>query len=131
MKKKNVYLNYLQNLGYTLFDYTELTQNTMDASSIIVNNTSFFVFFTIILVFTIIIIIMMLNKQLDYIFGIYIILIFSTIIYISSIFYRNNTLYDIKSKLMITDNNILQNKINYENSIIELPNNIANIVESK
>ena len=126
-QKHAAYMAYVNNHGYVPFDYTELTTNTANTANTIVNNTAFFVFFSMFLLFIIMILILIVYGHLDIIVGLHLIILFSLIIYVMSMLYRHNTLSIIKTSSEGLNNSIAQNKINFENSIIQLPNNIMTI----
>jgi len=129
-QKRNAYINYLNNNGYTIFDFSKITNNNLNSSIIIVNNTSFFVFFSLFIILFIFLITMMIYGYIDIIMGIYLILIFSIVIYIASVIYRQNTLSSIRNSVDILNVDIAKNKLEYENSIIQLPNNIVTVSQS-
>jgi hypothetical protein len=129
-QKHQAYLNYVNNNGYALFDYTKITDNNMKAATIIVNNTSFFVFFSLFIIFFILIISLIVYGYLDFMLGIYLILIFSILIFIISVIYRQNTLSYIQSSINVLNSDIVQNKAEYEQSIIQLPNNVVTVSQS-
>ena len=64
---------------------------------------------------------LMINNNIDFIIGIYIILIFGLIIYIASILYRNNTIYNIEGNIKNVNSKIEDNIIAYEQSFASLP----------
>ncbi len=123
-------MNYINNHGYQLFDFTKITNSNLEASKIIINNTSFFIFFSLFIIFFIFIVILMIYDYLVLMTGLYLILLFSIIIYIASIIYRHNTISAIDASIKSLNSEIITNKIAYENSIIQLPNNIATVSQT-
>lgn len=129
-QKREAYINYINNNGYTLFDYTKITNNTLKSSITIVNNTSFFVFFSLFIIFFILILFLIVYDYIELIVGLYLILIFSIVIYISSVIYRKDTITAIQNSVNSINADILKNKIEYENSIIQLPNHVVSVSQT-
>lgn len=123
-QKHTAFINYVNNDGFVPFDLTQLTSANHNVSNNIVNNTAFFVFFTMFLLFLIMILVLIVYKHLDIIIGLHLIILFSIIIYVMSVLYRSTTLSNIKSARNSLDAVINQNKIDFEKSIIQLPNNL-------
>lgn len=63
----------------------------------------------------------MYNNIINVIYGLYIIIILSLLIYFISILYRHNTISYILGNTQLLDNDIELNKLNYDNSIAYLP----------
>lgn len=126
-QKHAAYLAYINNNGYVPFDLTEVTTATSNTVANTVNNTAFFVFFTLFLLFIIIILILIVYEHLDVIIGLHVILLFSIIIYVMSVIYRQTTLNNITASQNSLNSAILENQVAFENSIIQLPNNIMTI----
>ncbi len=126
-QKHAAFINYVNNDGFVPFDLTQITASNADTSNNIVNNTAFFVFFTMFLLFLIIILVLIVYEHLDVIIGLHLILLISIIIYVMSIIYRSATLSNIKSAKDSLNSIINQNNIAFENSIIQLPNNLMMI----
>jgi hypothetical protein len=129
-QKREAYLNYVHNNGYIIFDYKKITDNNLQASKIIINNTSFFIFFSLFIIFFILILLLMIYQYLDLMHGLYIILLFSLVIYIASVIYRKNTISSIEASTIVLNSEIDQNKTQYENSIIQLPNHVVNVSQT-
>ena len=127
--KKLAYDAFINGTGYQLFDYSKITNATLENEIIIVKNTSFFIFFTIFLVLFIFIFIAMSNSTLDYMVGVYLIFLFGLIIYIASLLYRNSTIFRIESTLANINQQIAENRVAYEQSFAALPIVIDDIRE--
>lgn len=129
-QKRTAYMNYVNNNGYALFDYTKITTVNLDAAKTIVNNTSLYIFFTIFIIVFLLLITLMIYGYLDVMMGLFLILVFSIVIYIASIIYRQNTLSVIENAIKVLNNDIAKNKAEYENSVIQLPNNIVSVSQT-
>lgn len=129
-QKRMAYMNYVNNNGYAIFDYTKITNNNLNAAKTIVNNTSFFVFFSMFIIIFLLLVTMMIYGYLDIMMGMFLILIFSIVIYIASVIYRQNTLSAIENSIKVLNVDIAKNKAEYENSVIQLPNNIVSVSQT-
>jgi len=129
-QKRLAYVNYVNNNGYVIFDYTKITNNNLKSSTVIVNNTSFFIFFSLFLIFFILILLLIVFGYLDFMVGLFLIVIFSIIIYMASVLYRKDTLNAIKNATASLNTEIVNNRIAYENSIIQLPNHVVSVSQT-
>lgn len=129
-QKHAAYTAYTSNNGYILFDFT-LISNTMRENEInIINNTSFFVFFLLFLLLLLFIIIAIIANKINPMLGLYLLLIFSTLIYMFSVLYRSHTLSQIHFSTNNLNTSIAENKREFDNSIINLPNHVQHITSS-
>ena len=129
-QKHMAYLNYVNNNGYVPFDYTQLTNSNANTNTNMVNNTAFFLFFAMFILFLILILVLMAYGHLDVIIGLHLIILFTLIIYVMSILYRNATLTNINTSQTGLNSAIAQDRVKFENSIIQLPNNIMNVANT-
>ncbi len=140
--KNSVSKTYITYLIFGFLDYIKSTsinkewekiithELTSKTSKIIINNTSFFIFFSLFIIFFILILLLMIYQYLDLMPGLYIILLFSIVIYIASVIYRKNTISSIEASTIVLNSEIDQNKTQYENSIIQLPNHVVNVSQT-
>ncbi|HSW76404.1 MAG TPA: hypothetical protein VLG50_05140 [Candidatus Saccharimonadales bacterium] len=129
-QKHAVFQSYLENQGYNLFDFTKITDTSANNEKTIVNNTSFYVFFSIFLILLILLIALVVNGYMNTLVGLYLLLILSIIIYVASVLYRQHTLTSITSSTQVVNEDIKQNKILFDHSVLQLPNNIVQLSQN-
>src|SRR6185437_8784633 len=96
-QKRAAFDTYVSNSGYQLFDLTKITTVSANNDRDIVNGTSFATFFSIWLIILIAMIILMATDMIGTYVGLYLLLIFSIILYIASVIYRMRLLSTISS----------------------------------
>lgn len=125
--KKMAYDVFVKNTGYTLFDLTKISSVHTENAAAIVNNTSLYVFLAIFAVVVLILGIMMVTNLLSVEGGLHLLLIISIVIYLLSVMYRISTLSNVKSANAVLNQDILDNRAKYEQSIALMPNAMTNI----
>lgn len=129
-QKNNAFNLYTSNDGYILLDFKQITNTSRDNEISIVNNTAFFVFFCLFLILLLFIIIFMIAGKISVMLGLYLILIFATIIYLFCVLYRSHTIGNINISTDRVNNIINENKKNFDKSILQLPNHITSLTQS-
>lgn len=128
-QKRAAYQTYINNHGYPLFDFTKITDTTAGNLIAVVSNTSFYVFFTIFMILLILFIMMIVMNIVPAMLGMYFITILSLFIYVMSVLYRQRTLSKITSATVVVNDDIVKNKMAFDNSVIQLPNNIIKLAD--
>lgn len=126
--KKLAFEQAVKTTGYNLFDQTNITETTFNNTKQIVINTSFYVFFSLFLILTILLLVLMYYQIIDTIIGLHLIILFSLILYTSSVLYRYDTISRIMSTTNVINQQIEQNKIQYENSLAMQPQMMLDII---
>ena len=126
-QKRCAYQSYVDNSGYMLFDLTQITNAAASSQSVIVNATAFYTFFTLFLILLIVLIALMCYNYISVMFGLYILTILSFILYVASVLYRQQTLTSINSATDLVNANIAANKVQFDHSVIQLPNSVVNM----
>ena len=129
-QKRAAYESYLSNSGYQLFDLTKITGVSATNNRDIVNATSFAVFFSVWLIILIALVILMAYGLVSVYVGLYLLLLFSIILYVASVIYRARVLNTISATTNSVDQDILQNKSSFDDSVIQLPNNIVSMSQT-
>ena len=129
-QKQQAFETSVQTTGYNLFDLTKITNASLDTTKLIVNNTSFYVFFSLFLIFTILILVLMFYNAIDNVVGIYLIVLFSIIIYVMSVFYRFHTISQAISSTNVVNQDIVVNQAQYENSIAMQPQMMLDVIST-
>jgi hypothetical protein len=128
--KHNAYTSYTSNDGYVLLDFTLLSNTAKENDLSIVNNTAFFVFFCLFLIVLVLILMLVVTGYLNAMVGAYLLLILSVIIYLCCMLYRSHLISQIVYSTNKVNSAIKNNKVNFDNSVIQLPNHIHNITAS-
>ena len=126
--KKLAFEEAVKTTGYTLFDQTNATETTLNNTKKIVNNTSFYIFFSLFLIFTILLLVLMYYQLIDFVIGLHLIILFSLILYTSSVLYRYETISVLMSATNVLNQTIEQNRIQYENSIAMQPKMMMDVI---
>jgi len=126
-QKRAAFESYQSNNGYVLFDLTKITNSAADNHRELVNATSFAIYFPLWLILFITIIILMAYDFLSVYVGLYLLLIFSMILYVASVIYRVRVLNTVTATTNTINNDIQRNKSDFDESVIQLPNNIVNM----
>jgi hypothetical protein len=125
--KQQAFEKHIQTTGYNLFDQTKLTEQQLNNTKRLIINTSFYVFFSLFLIFTILLLVLMYYRIIDVVIGLYLIILFSLIIYIASVLYRHQTISHAISSTNVINQDILQNQMDFENSIAFQPQAIKQV----
>lgn len=129
-QKHTAYNSYTSNGGYILFDLTKITKVIQNNEVSIVNNTAFFVFFCLFLIILILSLILIASGQVSAMSTLYVLLILSVVIYLFCVLYRSHTISNINSSITNINSDIVKNKNQFDNSIVQLPNHIQNISDA-
>jgi hypothetical protein len=129
-QKQQAFETAVQTTGYNLFDLTKITNASLDNTKQIVNNTSFYVFLSLFLILIILLLTMIYYNVIDTVVGIYLIVLFSIIIYIMSVLYRFHTLSQSISSTNVINQDIVANQVQYENSLAMQSQMVLNMMNT-